>query len=127
MSAFLCSNLHTAVVAQYLCNHPDGPSIASFPGVCKALRKVNNRALKCRYGDSPVYLKTADFPALSHAAAVWISQHNPADILAVIHCLQYQCSEGDALAMREASFIDEAEKYAQTAAAGFPRSPIWSI
>jgi hypothetical protein len=127
MSAFLCSPLHTAVVAQYLCSQPDGPSIVTFPQVCKALRKVNNRALTCRYGDKPQYLKTADFPELSARAKAWIESHNPADMLRVIQCFEYQCSEGDAMGTYGASFIFEALRYAEKPAAAHLPSAVWSI
>lgn len=128
MSAFLCSDLHTACLALAIVRAASAsPTVASFAAVARGLRKVNNRALKCRYNDRPVYIR-AELQKLFHEAASWIDSHSPADLLGAARCFQYQCAEGDALQMKEAGLVSEALQLAEKASpTGFKESHVWSI
>ena len=97
MSAFLCSATHTAAIAVFAENTGFGDALK----IARQLRKVNNQALFCRYGDAPAPLKN-----IYSALAVW--RANPASgamVYALLQCLEYQCSEGDALQMPEADIL----------------------
>ena len=127
MSAFLCSAVHTAVVAGVILRGRDRNfSVSRVSEVSKILREVNNRALFCRYGEKPEYLPR-DMTAVSAAAIAWLDSASPADIFKVCQCFDYQCSEGHTDKMGEYSFINEALQYAQEKP-GFNRiSAVWSI
>lgn len=107
MSAFLCSSLQTVVCALIIARQDSyNPTIESTQAFAKTLRKVNNRALFCRYGDKPQYLPR-DISAEFANAATWLDSHDGNAWAGVAHCLQYQCSEGDTASMKEWAFIDE--------------------
>lgn len=94
MSAFLCSDRHTAVVALLIGSHGlstvvDGDSVSE-------LRRANNAALAHRYGDKPQRLKNR--AKALEAAQAWLdSRPHPMDRLRVVECFEYQCGEGDTL------------------------------
>lgn len=54
MSAFLCSNTHTAVIAM-LAHAPGIVSIEQLRDTARILRQLNDAALRARYGDSGVW------------------------------------------------------------------------
>ena len=124
MSVFLCSDLHTAVVAQLLKRENFTMSALKM---MTELRKLNNAALAYRYGDKPVRLANRA-EALS-AADRWLAGATVADKCKVVTCFVYQCDEGDtlkcplgkALQALEATLVNRAE------ARGYTHSPFWDI
>lgn len=100
MSAFLCSDRHTAVVALLSLAH--GTTYGDPLKACSALRNLNNAAMAHRYGDKPTPMgKRAR--ALADAAG-WLKAHpHPADRAAVVVCFAYQCDEGDVLEAHKAA------------------------
>lgn len=95
MSAFMCSDRLTAVVAQLMLEH--GLITADPASTCTELRRANNAALAHRYGDKPQRLQNRA-KALEAAQAWLASRPHPMDRLRVVECFEYQCSEGDTLA-----------------------------
>lgn len=130
MSAFLCSTRHTVILALYILRKDTAaPTIESVRAVARALRKVNNRALFCRYGEKPEYLPRDISQEFEYAAA-WLDSHSFADIHAAATCFDYQCSEGDAPKMKEFAFVSEALQYAgdRLRVSGFSfKSAVWSL
>lgn len=94
MSAFLCSPLHTVTLALYMMRRDHVEETAVVVSIAKSLRRLNNYALRARYGDSPKPLPRDLSPILA-AANRWLSEASPADVFAIVECFKYQCSEGD--------------------------------
>jgi hypothetical protein len=127
MSAFLCSTLHTAVVSLVVMRGRSIPfSVSAVSDISKKLRKVNNRALFCRYGDTPEYMPR-NMSATYAAALAWFDSANASDIFKLCQCFDYQCSEGDADKMKEYSIIREALQYAAQYSGFDRKSAVWSI
>lgn len=125
MSAFLCSEKHVHALVLFAKDHG---LIANTPkaqcAAATSLRRLNNAALKARYGDRPVSLKHS--PAEIFAACEWLGAHSAAAIAAIARCFQYQCAEGDCeahkdwpLLQRIVAKADERGKYGA--------SEIWAI
>lgn len=97
MSAFVCSDLQTTVVAlayHQLIGHAIPVQVIAF-----ALRDLNNDAVADRYRnqgeDDPVRLDwSADLERRAHA---WMRTHKGPELASVVRCLRYQCSEGDCM------------------------------
>lgn len=133
MSAFLCSDRHTAVVAQLM--HAHGIATGERSALQTALRRANNAALAHRYGDAAQPLRNR--LKAQEAAALWLDEH-PAisQHLRVVECFEYQCNEGDtlaqdgphkavAVALRALQCVLVAELQSQRPSATFER--VWSI
>lgn len=92
MSAFLCSNRHTAVLA-ILAHSPGTVHTAQIEETARILRALNDAALHARYGDAPNPLTRAELKQCIPAAAEWLRHANPPDMLAAAKCFAYQCAE----------------------------------
>lgn len=92
MSAFLCSNRHTAVIAM-LAHAPGIVDSAQLAETARILRALNDAALRARYGDKPNPLTRAEFSAALQDAAAWMRTANNADICSAVRCFDYQCAE----------------------------------
>ena len=125
MSAFLCSEKHVHALVLFAKDHG---LIAGTPqaqcAAATSLRRLNNAALKARYGDRPVGLKHS--PAEIFAAREWLETHSAAAIAAIARCFQHQCAEGGCeahkdwpLLQRIVAKADELGKYGA--------SEIWAI
>lgn len=133
MSAFLCSDRHTFALALWSVRQDtDAPQTADVIALAKRLRRLNNYALRCRYGDVPEYLPRDPMPALANATT-WLESASAADVAQSAHCLQYQCSEGDtdvnAASRRIRRAVRTLQRIVQRAdakAAG-AKSEVWSI
>lgn len=86
MSAWLCSDLHTHVLAAWAVKRGLAEDELA---TATRLRDANNAALFARYGDTPVPL-SADFTAPSN---VYTDQQ----INTLARSFAYQCSEGDVM------------------------------
>lgn len=93
MSAFLCSDRHTAVVAMLAKEW--GLSSLPMRDLALKLRRENNDALGARYGDTPTKLRMSQWDRTVVAAEEWIKQSTPAQQAGACACFQYQCAEGD--------------------------------
>ena len=104
MSAFLCTDLHTAVCAIALSTL--STSKKSPTTLYRELRAMNSYALTCRYGDKRANA-TAPKKALNEAEFYII--HSGANVapmyLSLLNSMLYQCSEGDALETHKVSLI----------------------
>jgi len=122
MSAFLCSDLHTCIVAQLAEKYGlSCDAVATTVG----LRAMNNAALKARYDGSAetlAGLKTTMFQA-SH----WLAAHNPSAHDNVVNCLDYQCSEGDYETQPQYPLMQTLKAKPKEAANFWPESRIWSV
>ena len=97
MSAFLCSPLHTAVVAIVMHNNANVlglPKSITPKKIASGLRSLNNAALKSRYDDAPTPLRNPE----THMALarLWMLE-NPGAHMSLVASFSYQCSEGDAM------------------------------
>lgn len=124
MSAFLCSDRHTAVVALLL--KREGFTLSALEMTTK-LRKLNNAALAYRYGDKPVRLANRA-EALS-AAEKWLEGATVADQCKAVMCFIYQCAEGSTLECPLGETVQRLEALLadRAVAAGFKDSSVWSI
>lgn len=124
MSAFLCSDLQTAaaaIIAQDL-----GASKAQARTIASGFRSINNASLACRYGDKPQRLGA--WARIETRARAWVAQASPADRLACLACLMYQCDEGRTMEThKNAPILARAVKLATVAAGPDPRSGVWSF
>lgn len=91
MSAWLCSDAHVYLVAAYAESRGFGDALR----IARALRKTNNRALFCLYGNRPARL-TSNAGGLARARAA-LAGVSAGEMHAHVACLEYQCSEGDAM------------------------------
>lgn len=123
MSAFLCSADHLAAIATWASFrklHDDPVNL------CIVLRRLNNAALAACYGDSPEPLQDLG-EALADA---WRQgTRTDAEALALLRCLNYQCSEGDVMQAHPDRQTLLLLLDAATAAApgGKPAPNLWSI
>lgn len=128
MSAFLCSDLHTAAVALYITQVVETDKPASK--LLSELRTLNNAALEHRYGDKPVRIHSIK-KALAEAEAYMktlplnmLASH----MLAMTDCLTYQCSEGKVLDEHKfAKFFADSYEVIQAKAKGVSRKGVWSV
>lgn len=129
MSAFLCSDVHTVVLALYACSRVDqGARPATVRDVAHSLRRLNNYALSARYSDDPVSLEWT--PQTVASAENWLSTHNSIALRDIAQCFEYQCSEGDSEAQPEWPLLRAIVDLATAdVPAGFKnaRSGVWSI
>lgn len=123
MSAFLCSESHLAAIATWA-------TFAKLDGdpvqLCITLRRLNNAAMAARYGDTAEPLQDLG-AALADA---WrAGTRTDAEALALLNCLQYQCSEGDVMEAHPDRGTLAALVKAATAAApgGKPAPHLWAI
>lgn len=87
MSAHLCSDLHTLIVATALTL----AGLEACPvSAAMSLRDANNKALKARYGDAPQ-------PLGALALAQNGTAYTPGQVNTLARALRYQCAEGDVL------------------------------
>jgi hypothetical protein len=123
MSAFLCSTNHLAAIAAWATcnNHAEDPVT-----LCVTLRRLNNAAMLARYKDPATPLDGLR-AALQKAWAE--GTRSPAEVLALLKCLQYQCAEGDVLEEHPDRHILQALIVAATAAApsGAPAPHVWEL
>lgn len=123
MSAFLCSKSHLAAVATWA----TFAKLTEDPvQLCITLRCLNNAALAARYGDAAEPLQDL---GVALADAWRQGARTDAEALALITCLQYQCSEGDVMEAHPDREILLALLRAATAAApgGKPAANVWAI
>ncbi len=118
MSAFLCSEAHLSEIATWATYH----QFHSDPvQLCITLRRLNNAAMSARYGEQPKPLQ--DLGDALHNA--WRQgTRTDAEALALLRCLQYQCSEGDVMeAHPDRHILAELVKAATAAAPGGKPAP----
>lgn len=123
MSAFLCSESHLAAIATWA---TFGKLIEDPVQLRIDLRRLNNAAMAARYGDSPQALQDLG-PALADA---WrAGTRTGAEALALLKCLEYQCSQGDVMEAHPGRHTLQALIAAATAAApgGQPAPNVWAI
>jgi hypothetical protein len=85
MSANLCSDLHTLIVATAMVQ----AGLESCPvSAAMSLRDANNKAMRARYGDAPQPLGP-----LSRAQNG--TAYTPQQVNSLARGLRYQCAEGD--------------------------------
>lgn len=90
MSSFLCSTLHTVVVAAAISRA--GLSDADTVSIAMQLRDANNKALAARYGDEAEPLGAA-----AEAIVAAGNEHTDIQVNTMARCFAYQCSEGDVM------------------------------
>lgn len=123
MSAFLCSASHLAAIATWA---TFGKLSEDPVALCITLRRLNNAALAARYGDQAEALQ--DLGAAMHEA--WRQgTRTDAEALALLKCLEYQCSEGDVMQAHPDRHSLVCLINAATAAApgGKPAPHVWAI
>lgn len=127
MSAFLCTPKHVFAVALYSIRRDGLQSVKTeqLINLAKKLRRLNNYALRMRYGDSAKPLPRDPFPSIA-AANEWLDSASKADILGIVECFKYQCSEGDCEARQEWPLILDIHASARIDARG-AGSAVWSI
>lgn len=87
MSANLCSDLHTLIVATALVQ----AGLESCPvSAAMSLRDANNKSLHARYGDKPQPLGSLKLAQNGTA-------YTPHQVNTLARGLRYQCAEGDVL------------------------------
>lgn len=128
MSAFLCSDMHTAVLAIQIARLTK--TRKSHKTILSGLRSLNNAALAYRYGDKPV--RIANIDAAFKDAYAWINEQPEtgfaARINSLAHCFEYQCSEGDVLETHKfAKFFNDAAVAIETVANKKTIDGVWSI
>ena len=121
MSAFLCTDHHTIVVALYGSRKLAG----DVREIALALRALNNAALRARYDDEGVPFAGGFWNAVDRAER-WLKTASPADIDGVARCLRYQCSEGDCENQPGWKTLATICEASHAAAAG-AESGVWSI
>lgn len=127
MSAFRCSNRHTAVIAM-LAHAPGVVESAQIAETARILRALNDAALFARYRDSAEPLTRADLAGAIPAAAEWMRQSNPADMLAAVRCFAYQCAEDIPSDYPGLSILaDVTARLSAMASATAFKSGVWSI
>ena len=123
MSAFLCSESHLAAIATWAIF----AKLSEDPvQLCITLRRLNNSAIAARYGDTAEPLQDLG-AALADA---WRQgTRTDAEALALLTCLQYQCSEGDVMTAHPERETLLGLLRAATAAApgGKPAANVWAI
>lgn len=127
MSAYLCSDTHTCVLALYaarqvLCN---APRTAMVTTLAQNLRYLNSHALNCRYDDKPEPLADDIMPALARATA-WLESASPADIFGAVRGFRYQCAEGNTPELEEWKLLEAIYASAEFKAGG-ASSDVWAI
>lgn len=130
MSAFLCTTRHIATIAQWAANEH---LVEDAAKCARALRSLNNAAMRVRYGAQPVRLQTKTLAIELEDARHGIERAYPGDaaasyVLALLDCLEYQCSEGDVLTThKHAMLLESLVGAAQLGAKGVPLPGVWSI
>lgn len=99
MSSFLCSNLHTAIIA--LAASRSGLTKQSPKALMSAFRSMNNAALAVRYGDAPE--RMSNVPNNVIRANRYLAECTDSDLAQLFTCFKYQCSEGDVLETHKAA------------------------
>lgn len=127
MSAYLCSDTHTCVLALYAARRVLGnaPRTAMVTTLAQNLRYLNNHALSCRYDDKPEPLADDIMPALARATA-WLESASPADIFGAVKGFRYQCAEGNTPELEEWKLLEAIYASAEFKAGG-ASSDVWAI
>lgn len=125
MSAYLCSDTHTCVLALWFARERGTPSTALVTAVAQNLRYLNSHALHCRYGETPEPLADDIMPALARAAA-WLEAAQSADIFGAVKGFRYQCSEGNTPELPEWSILEYIYARAESESSG-ASSEVWAI
>ena len=125
MSAYLCSDTHTCVIALYFARERGTPSTGLVTAVAQNLRYLNSHALSCRYDDKPEPMPDDIYPALARATA-WLETAQPADIFGAIKGFRYQCAEGNTPELPEWAILEYIYARAENEAGG-KSSDVWSI
>lgn len=101
MSAWICSKEHFARLANGIKRHEDFAYLfgrqevdpeARLLELINTLIKANHYAVNCRYTDRRVRSFTISQETLKKFEEV---VDTPFQVIKLIHCLSYQCSEGD--------------------------------
>ena len=119
MSAYLCSDTHTCVLALYAARQVLGnaPRTAIVTTLAQNLRYLNSHALSCRYDDKPEPLADDIMPALARATA-WLESASPADIFGAVKGFRYQCAEGNTTELEEWKLLETIYASAEFEAGG---------
>lgn len=127
MSAYLCSDTHTCVLALYAARRVLGnaPRTAMVTTLAQNLRYLNSHALSCRYDDKPEPLADDIMPALARATE-WLESASPADIFGAVKGFRYQCAEGNTPELEEWKLLEAIYASAEFAAGG-ASSDVWAI
>lgn len=126
MSSFLCTPLHTVALALYRMRRDHVNETPVLVSTAKQLRRLNNYALRARYGDSAKPLPRDLMPTIA-AASLWLESAKPGDILAIAECFKYQCSEGECDSRPEWPLILDIVASARIDSRGRAESSVWSI
>ena len=123
MSAFLCSDLHTCVLAVYA---EETYLVADAASAARALRRMNNRAMRHRYGDAPAALRS--LAACLQEARKHLQGLSDADVAALANCMAYQCAEGPShLGQPEWPLVKGIEYAARMRSGGHASQHVWAI
>jgi hypothetical protein len=118
--------MHTVAVALYAMRRDHVNKTAVLISMAKQLRRLNNYALRARYGDRPKPLPRDIFPSIA-AANEWLETASAGDILGIVECFKYQCSEGECETRPEWPMMLDIVASARIDAQGKPSSAVWSI
>jgi hypothetical protein len=121
MSAFLCSDRHTAVVALLL---NEGCPLTDRAAVMTKLRSLNNKALAHRYGSKPQRLSSR--AAALEAGKKWLQTATQADRYEAVACFTYQCCEGTTMCCPLGASLLKLERALNDSRKG-QKSNVWSI
>lgn len=123
MSMFVCTPLHTVVVA--LIHHNPGiVSTAQIVETARILRSVNNAAAAARYGDKPVILSARTIRETIPEAVEFLRGVSRAGMRKIVEGFAYQCAEDIPADYPGLKLVQDLETRVSTIVGD---SPLWSI